>query len=133
MTPFLCTCENVGFGTYANQEVLTVPWIEGRKRQVCVDRCIIHVIMSLWSLGIITDGSCCGHGKSNGSVAVDTDHVQKMKMLGFELWPGYSDIFVLPMIVIENGTAKHVEDSKNGTDRTGGTGGTGGTNEKKKN
>ncbi len=37
---------------------------------VSVDLCIAPTIQHLWSLGVVTLGCCCGHGKSDPSVVV---------------------------------------------------------------
>lgn len=36
--------------------------------KVSIDRCISHIIEDLWSAGIPTEGSCCGHGELNPSI-----------------------------------------------------------------
>jgi hypothetical protein len=102
MIRFLCTCENVSPGDYTNQEVLTVPWPDGKKRKAGVDRCILSLIMALWSMGIKTKESCCGHGKRDGFVSVDYDSIASMKKLGFQLDPRFPDIFILPMTRCES-------------------------------
>ena len=37
---------------------------------VSIDLCIAPTIQSLWSLGVVTLGCCCGHGKTAPSVVV---------------------------------------------------------------
>jgi hypothetical protein len=95
---FLCTCENVAVGTYANQETLVLPRLSGRKRIAGIDRCIIPLITSLWRMGIETIESCCGHGHVDGYVAVDYESIDKMRQVGFELIEGFTDVFVLSML-----------------------------------
>jgi len=45
--------------------VLTPPPGLGIERDtVCVDACIARVVAYLWGYGVVTLGSCCGHGRS---------------------------------------------------------------------
>jgi S-adenosylmethionine synthetase len=56
--------ENKGMGD--SQSILFLPdnIDENRQnREVCVDKCIQHVILHLWHHNINTLGCCCGHGK----------------------------------------------------------------------
>lgn len=39
---------------------------------VCVDACISHVIKHLWDNQISTLNSCCGHGKDNPSIILQS-------------------------------------------------------------
>lgn len=36
-----------------------------------VDRCIAPIVEALLDAGVMTVGSCCGHGKNAGSIALD--------------------------------------------------------------
>lgn len=40
---------------------------------VCVDACIATVVQHLWSCGVVTLGSCCGHGRERPSLVLG-DH-----------------------------------------------------------
>lgn len=47
-----------------SEVVLTPPPELGIEREtVCVDACIATVVQHLWSCGVVTLGSCCGHGR----------------------------------------------------------------------
>jgi len=70
-----------------NQEYqccIVMPW-NGK----CCDACLEHELYTLWNQGIITVGSCCGHGgKYRAYIQVlSDDHVQKMHELGYEQIP----------------------------------------------
>ena len=55
----------------------------------CCDTCLQHGLHELWKNGIVTVGSCCGHGgKYKPYIQVlSDDHVQKMHELGYVLLP----------------------------------------------
>lgn len=40
---------------------------------ICVDSCIADEVLALWAEGIITLGSCCGHGKRRPSLVLNED------------------------------------------------------------
>lgn len=47
---------------------------------VCVDACIADLIMDMWTAGIVTRGSCCGHnGRHRRSVIVDDSQAAEAK------------------------------------------------------
>jgi hypothetical protein len=79
----MCDCVNVGFGTYDNVVTLITP--EGKS--VDIDRCIAEEIKYLWSLGIETMASCCGHNKIKGSVIVAKKDIEFIKKLGYKTLP----------------------------------------------
>lgn len=39
-----------------------------RKAEKGIDACIADIVKALNSGGVVTIGSCCGHGKSDGSI-----------------------------------------------------------------
>ena len=41
---------------------------EARKKVVGIDACIAPMVVALNKAGFVTIGSCCGHGKGNGSI-----------------------------------------------------------------
>lgn len=41
---------------------------------VCIDKCIVDVILKLWEHQIITLGCCCGHGEERPSLVIGTDY-----------------------------------------------------------
>lgn len=88
MPPQACSCENVAMGSYANQELRSLPFSDSAYqdggRVVGIDRCILPTVEFLWELGIETIESCCGHGKATGYVAVVPHHGKVMKALGFD-------------------------------------------------
>lgn len=43
---------------------------EGRYT-VCLDGCIADVVVALWERGVVTLGSCCGHGKQRPSLVLE--------------------------------------------------------------
>lgn len=40
--------------------------IRNAGKPIIVDRCIAPAVLALWSAGIATVGSCCGHGSWQG-------------------------------------------------------------------
>lgn len=54
------------------------------KESIRVDKCIAKEIEHLWSLGVVTLGCCCGHGRHLGFINVDEKSVPLMKELGYE-------------------------------------------------
>jgi len=78
----MCKCENIEFGTYE----VSIPTLNPFSNKVVdIDFCILPVIEKLWSLGIETVESCCGHNKTMGYVAVKPIHSTKMINLGFKI------------------------------------------------
>jgi hypothetical protein len=64
------------WGTYEEME-LTIPAYlsytgKARKKLVKIDKCIAPIIRALNDGGIKTIGSCCGHGKRLGDIALET-------------------------------------------------------------
>lgn len=56
---------------------------DGLSNLVSIDPCIYNEILELWSLGIITYGSCCGHNKFESFVNVADKDINKMIELGY--------------------------------------------------
>lgn len=55
----------------APEVVMTPPFDLGDGREtVCVDACIATVVQHLWDCGIVTLGSCCGHGRGRPSLVL---------------------------------------------------------------
>ncbi len=81
----MCNCEDVEFGTYANQASIKFPFypLSSVDETVCVDNCILEEIKELWEKGIQTTNSCCGHNKLPGSIIVIHEHIDKMLELGY--------------------------------------------------
>ena len=62
---------------HASSEVVLLPdgictWKDNRS--VCLDRCIASIVPTIWAAGLETVGSCCGHGKEDASVVVESQH-----------------------------------------------------------
>ena len=55
----------------------------------CCDTCLQSELHHLWAIGIITKGSCCGHGgKYQPFIQVlSDDHVKRMIEMGYEQIP----------------------------------------------
>ena len=51
------------------------------KESIRVDKCIAKEIEHLWSLGVVTLGCCCGHGRHLGFINVDEKSVPLMKII----------------------------------------------------
>lgn len=91
----MCNCINIEVGGHANSVAIPIPLHmesyrqsrlkEGLSDTVGVDRCIVDEIKYLWSLGIITYGSCCGHNKGESFVNVSDKDIDTMISLGYEM------------------------------------------------
>ncbi|WP_195966823.1 hypothetical protein [Clostridium sp. 1001283B150210_160208_E6] len=95
----MCQCVNVTFGDHTNTVRLKTPQIykdrfpKKQSEYTFMDKCIADEVQYLWSLGIVTMASCCGHNKSDGDIAVCDEFIPKMKELGYEVMfnPCYPD------------------------------------------
>lgn len=76
-------------GSYDNQSIVLTP--EGKP--VGIDNCILAEIEFLWSIGITTIESCCGHNIAPGSITVHEIHIDRMKALGYKALPLGENIF----------------------------------------
>ncbi len=56
-----CAC-----GSYAH----TVP-MPIRSRRQGIDLCVADIVTALVAANILTDGSCCGHGKQDGNILLE--------------------------------------------------------------
>ena len=74
-----CQCVDVAMGSYLAQASVITP----QHRLAGIDICILPTIVALWSRGIETVESCCGHGVTKGYIAVVPANVAKMEALGF--------------------------------------------------
>lgn len=78
------TKEHCGMGTGEHAVKVECPkWLYVSKTHVMIDRCIVDEIKFLWSKGIRTYGSCCGHGKMVPMVNVHEDDMPVMLELGY--------------------------------------------------
>jgi hypothetical protein len=98
-----CSCVDVAMGSYANAEVRMLPfaterWPEPGTKPVQIDRCILPLIELLWSLGIETVESCCGHGQLLGYVIVADRDIGRTRALGltFDYRSSHAGAFILP-------------------------------------
>ncbi len=51
-------------------------------KRIIVDKCIAPIVSRLNAAGVYTTGSCCGHGKSVASVAIQASSTHRAKSLG---------------------------------------------------
>lgn len=63
---------------------------------VPVDRCIAPLVQELNNRGIVTLGSCCGHGIFNGDIVIAAESEPLLKHYGYEyeIDPEYGDIHI---------------------------------------
>lgn len=94
---FKCICVDVEIGSYDNQITVEIPQHmhayrvarneAGLSGLVSIDRCVFPIVEYVWSHGVKTDGSCCGHGEGpprNPFISVQsTADIQIMHTLGF--------------------------------------------------
>ena len=65
--PFRCVCKDVAMGSYDNTVEMwrsARPGEEGPRNLTQVDVCLATSIAWLWSNGVDTVASCCGHGQT---------------------------------------------------------------------
>ena len=72
----MCECKDVEVGSYDNQLMLKNWW---NGKDVCIDKCLVEEIQSLWNKGIITTGCCCGHNKAEPYINVHEDYENIME------------------------------------------------------
>lgn len=58
------------FGTFEGQIPMAI-----KRRVEFIDPCIAHIIAALNAANIITTCSCCGHGKTDGTIMLDDGRV----------------------------------------------------------
>ena len=97
----MCKCNGVEFGSYDNIVTVTAPPQIKNKKAICLDACIAREVQHLWSLGIVTTGSCCGHNKTPdvSFIGVIYDDIEAMKNMGYTVRhnpsrPGDQDSFI---------------------------------------
>lgn len=69
---YLCRCASSNAPEEGRDDlalVLDFPFEPGKT--VCIEPCIAESIRALWSAGIITRGSCCGHNQEWPSVVIE--------------------------------------------------------------
>lgn len=86
----MCKCVNIDFGSYENSTAVKLPWDD---RIVDIDKCILGEVELLWSHGIRTIESCCGHNKTFGYIAVEQQFILPMIKLGYEPYGGRKNVF----------------------------------------
>lgn len=74
-----CACSEVFPGDHTSQAELKTPdhmlkignigCLQFRET-TCVDRCIADAVQSLWALGVVTTGCCCGHNQVDGYIGI---------------------------------------------------------------
>jgi len=78
-----CNCIGItSFGNYENQVELKSPKWSSHKT-ICIDKCLEEEIKLLWSFGIITHGSCCGHNIGEPMINVADCSIANMESLGY--------------------------------------------------
>lgn len=111
-------CTDVEFGKFKCAYNIMLPYLvtdpaepdrQPFPKTVCVDKCLLPEIVSLWERGIKTTGCCCGHGKQPPFIGVGEEYIATMKELGYrvqpnECRPGAEDLFV-PKTVLDFGSA----------------------------
>lgn len=94
----MCDCgPEVRIQEYQNTVTVPIPphmesYREAREKEgltplVSIDRCILPEIQDLWSRGIITYGSCCGHNVAASMVNVREEDDSRMVEMGYIRWP----------------------------------------------
>lgn len=101
-------CSDIGFGTYDCAYNIMLPYLvhdpcepdaPPQPKTVCIDKCLLPEVVSLWEKDIRTAGCCCGHAKQPPFIAVMDSEIPKMKALGYKVSfndcrPGDEDSFI---------------------------------------
>lgn len=95
-------CSDVKFGTSDCAYNIITPFKCGYDadfKMVNVDKCLLPEVIKLWEKGIKTTGCCCGHARVPAFIGVESEHIQQMKELGYQVAenpcrPGDEDSFV---------------------------------------
>ncbi len=94
-----CACgPEVTVQGYQNQQTVPIPahmaaYRKAREREglsgdLSIDRCILPELQSLWSKGVRTGGSCCGHNILPSMInALTKEDGHRMQAMGYVLWP----------------------------------------------
>jgi len=79
-------CTEVEFGTFQCAYCIDLPYlVDGRRKNVAIDKCLLPEVLKLWEQGIKTTGCCCGHGREEPYIGVDFGDIEKMKSLGYRV------------------------------------------------
>jgi uncharacterized protein (DUF1919 family) len=85
----MCNCKNIrGASKEAFDQMVQLPY---KGKIVSIDPCIVDEIKYLWSVGIDTRGSCCGHNNHEGTIIVAEKDIKKMQKLGYNVSTLYQD------------------------------------------
>ena len=80
-----CHCYNANTGNVPEVVVDAPYWahttLGERKEKICLDACIAVAVQELWRRGVVTIGSCCGHGLVSPSVVIEGDAQECAKIL----------------------------------------------------
>jgi hypothetical protein len=81
-------------GSYDNALVVAAPgW--STKNFISLDKCIAKEVQWLWSQGVQTGGSCCGHGKLAPTICpCDFGSAVVMLALGYRVMPNNAGALV---------------------------------------
>jgi len=91
----MCKCVDVKYSTNANTIVLGYypcmrEYRDNRLKAgllaygIGIDRCLVEEIVKLWKSEIRTLGCCCGHNKLPGTVIVNPEDIEKIRLLGYK-------------------------------------------------
>lgn len=107
-----CNCRSYNKGVGEIEECVIYPpenmsGLDTNGNGICVDACIVHVISFLWSKGVVTLGSCCGHNENKPTIIVSNgkwiDSVDEIKKLISEVDNRDFDILSWNLINIDTG------------------------------
>lgn len=97
----MCNCNNIAPGSHKNEVVINVPnHIElsynapgaNKRETVCIDKCLVEEIKTLWNKGVITEACCCGHNVQGiAHIIVNNRSINKMISMGYNRWTNPMD------------------------------------------
>jgi hypothetical protein len=54
-------------------------WWNWHRPTIAIDACIVDALQALWDRGVVTLGSCCGHGRQRPNLVLNEDPVMPEK------------------------------------------------------
>ena len=81
--PCNCISYNKPFDSQSETEDVLVAPAWSDRETICVDACISELIQFIWSMGYVTESSCCGHNERPPSIVlggnIDQDAIERLR------------------------------------------------------
>jgi len=84
----MCDCHSYNKDSGTVKEIIlnTKDFFDHKEKTICVDACISDQIIALWSEGIWTLGSCCGHNKDVPNVIIAESASPELAHKVLKIW-----------------------------------------------